>query len=378
MVAHRRPDPLARAIRQHRRAIAARNGRRFGAAAQAARRAQALYAAAEGPRHPDVAHALVELGQVEEARERPREARRCYRRALVLLAGDRRSLDPEVGRLRVRAGTLFAGVERALGRFAEADRAYRQGFADASRWLDARDPDLAGLLNNWGMLRKYQGRFTEAIRLYGRALRIARANRDREALATLYHNLGGVEHARGRFAAGVPHARRSVKLREEIHGRAGVAVAADVAALGALLDGVGQLDEAADLFERALVVFREKLGRRSSEVALTLSGLADVRHKQGQVILAERLYRRSLPMLEAKLGRSHPDVALTVHNLAHARREAGDLRAADSLYSRALRTFERALGSRHPHTRACRAARETVRRALARSRTPRRRHKGIS
>jgi tetratricopeptide (TPR) repeat protein len=374
LVAQTPRDRLARAVRHHQRAIEARAARRYGEAARSARLARDLYAAVEGPRHPDVAHALFELGQVEEARERLVEARVCYERALGLLggAGRRGKLDPEVGRLRVAVGILFAGVERALGRLTAADRAYQRTYADAQRWLGKRDPDRAGLLNNWGMLRKYQGRFAEGILLYQRALRIARANRDREALATLYHNLGGMEHARGRFAAGVPHARRSVVLRTAIHGPGSVVVAADVAALAALLDGVGRLEEAASLYRRALAVFEKQLGPRSSEVALTLSGLADLRQKQDRGPVAERLYRRSLVILERVLGRDHPDVGLTVHNLAHARRQAGDLEGAGRLYSRALRSFERALGRRHPHTLASRAGREQVRRMLAQTRRRRR------
>jgi tetratricopeptide (TPR) repeat protein len=367
--AHRRPDRLSRAIQLHQGAIAARTERRLGEAKRAASAAQALYVIAQGPRHPDVAHVLVELGQIEEARERLPEARRCYERALVILKNPRaRSIDPEVGRLRVQAGILFASAERALGRFGAADRAYQRAFADARRWLDARDSYRGTLLNGWGMLRKYQGRFNDAINLYQRALRIARANRDREGLATLYHNLGGVEHARGRFAAGVPHARRSVAIRLAIRGRDDAVVAADVAALAALLEGVGQLEEAVSLYQRALAVFGKTLGPRSSEVALTLSGLADVRQKQGQARTAERLYRRALPTLEATLGRDHPDVALSLHNLAHVRCELGNLRAAEALYGRALRIFQRTLGARHPHTRATRAAYQAVRRARPRRR----------
>jgi tetratricopeptide (TPR) repeat protein len=387
-VAQPRQDALARAIHHHRLAISGHAARRLLPAARAARQAATLYAAAEGPRHPDVANALVELGQIEEARERLRHARRAYQRALRILAatGNRPPTDRELGQLRVRARILLAGTERALGRFVEADRGYRRAFADARGCLAAHDPDRAGLLNNWGMLRKYQGRFAEAIRLYQRALRIVRANRDREALANLYHNLGGIEHARGRFAAGVPHARRSVALRQSTRGRNHPLVAADLAALAALLDGAERRDEAATVYQRALAIFRRRLGPHSSEMALALAGLADLRQKQGQLATAERLYRRSLAILESILGSDHPDVALTLHNLAHLLRAGGDLKGAQPLYARALRTFERALGPRHPHTRACRAGyrkllteRTRVRRAHASGPTPpRRRRDGIS
>jgi len=216
-------------------------------------------------------------------------------------------------------------------------------------------------------LRKSQGRFADAIRLYRRALKIVAPSGDDEALATLHHNLGGIEHARGRFAAGEPHARRSVALRERALGPHHVEVAADVAALAALVDGAGRLDEAAALYQRALVVFSQKLGPRSLEAGLTLAGLADVQQKQGSPAPAERLYLRSLAILERVLGGRHPDVALTLNNLAHLRRETGDLARAEPLYLRALRIFERSLGRRHPHTRHCRATYQGVRKARARS-----------
>jgi hypothetical protein len=37
-------------------------------------------------------------------------------------------------------------------------------------------------------------------------------------VATLYHNLGGLEHARGRYARGEPFACRSVAIREKALG----------------------------------------------------------------------------------------------------------------------------------------------------------------
>ncbi len=57
---------------------------------------------------------------------------------------------------------------------------------------------------------------------------------------TLFHNLGGLEHARGRFAQGEPHARRSVEFRERLRGAAIRTPRRTLAALAALLDGQGR------------------------------------------------------------------------------------------------------------------------------------------
>ena len=68
-------DPLTLAIAAHEKAIALRAATRLSEAEVACRRALACYVEAEGARHPDVANALVELGQILEARDRPRPAR---------------------------------------------------------------------------------------------------------------------------------------------------------------------------------------------------------------------------------------------------------------------------------------------------------------
>jgi tetratricopeptide (TPR) repeat protein len=353
-------DPLAPAIAAHERAIALRAETRLGEAEAACRRAIAGYTKVEGARHPDVANALVELGQILEALDRPQEARRCQARALAILAAHTRGvrardLDPDVARLRLRARVFLAGVDRTLGAYAAADRGFRAALAEATRVFGPRDPDVASVLNNMGVLRKAQGRYGEAARLYRRALPLLRARRDRLALATLYHNLGGIEHARGRYAAGEPHARRSVALREAALGPGHVAVAADVAALAAIVEGRGRLAEAARLYDRALRVFRRKLGEESTEVALNLSSLATLRQQQGRSAEAGRLFARALPLQEQLYGRGHPEVGMTVHNLAYHERAGGRLARSASLYGRALRIFERTLGRAHPHTRLCAA-----------------------
>ncbi len=351
-------DPLTLAIASHERAIALRGATRLAAAEAACRRALAGYTRAEGAAHPDVANALVELGQILEARDRLRSARRCHARALAILTAHERGtragdVDPDVARLRVRARVFVAGLDRALGAYGAADRNFAAAMRETTRAFGPRDADVASILNNLGVLRKSQGRYAEAVRCYRRALPLLRALGDRAALATLYHNLGGIEHARGRYAAGEPHARRSVALREKELGPNHVAVAADVAALAALVEGRGRLDEAAKLYQRALRVFRRKLGEASTEVALNLSSLATLRQQQGRSAEAGRLFARALPLQERLYGRAHPEVAMTLHNLAYHERAEGRLGRSASLYARALRIFRRALGLRHPHTRLC-------------------------
>jgi tetratricopeptide (TPR) repeat protein len=346
-------DPLTLAIAAHEKAIALREVTKLAEAERQCRRALALYTRAEGASHPDVANALVELGQILESRDQLRAARQCHARALAIL--DRVMRGPDVDtdfvRLRVRARVFLANIDRGLGAYAAADRAFQAALREVTKSFGPDDLDVAGILNNLGVLRKYQGRYTEAARFYRRALPLLEAGADRGALATLFHNMGGIEHARQRYAAAEPFARRSVELREAELGPDHVAVAADVAALAAIVEGRGRLDEAAELYERALAVFTRKLGPASAEVALNLASLAVLRQQQGRRAESAKLYARALELQQRVFGRGHPEVALTLNNLAMLARDEDDLPRAASLYTRALATFRRVLGAKHPHTR---------------------------
>lgn len=328
---------------------------RFALAERACRRALRGYEASEGRRHPDVANALVELAVILEARDRPGEAAVCQRRALAILRPilERPIRDLDLLRLALQARIGLAGLDRARGALAAADRGYASALGEARRRLPPRDPLIASLLNNLGVLRKAQGRYPEALAFYRRALPLV-ARGDREARATLQHNLGGIEHARGRYAQAEPYARRSVALRTASRGPDHPAVAADLAALAAIVEARGGFDEAAALYKRALAVFRRKLGDSSLEVGLGLASLAALEQQRGRLIRARPLYARSLAILEPHLGKDHPDVAMTVNNLAVLERDDGRLAAARAGFRRALRSFQRMLGTRHPHTRLAR------------------------
>ena len=355
-------DPLIPAIRAHERAIALRGDGRYAEAERACRAAIAGYRAVEGPRHADVANALVELGLLLEARDGLREAARCQRRALAILALDR-SRDPDIARLIIRARTALAGIERTLGNYAAADRAYRTALVEIRRHFGPRDRYLAGVFNDLGVLRKAQGRYDDAYAFYQRALPLIPRG-DRHALATLAHNLGGIEHARGNYARAEPHARRSVKLRTGLVGASHPAVAADVAALAAIVEARGRLPEAAKLYRRALSVFGRVLGPRSLEVGLNLACLAAVEQRREAPRRARELYRRALVIQERVLGRHHADVAMTVNNLAVLERDQGNLERSAALFRRALGSFVKTLGARHPHAVLARSNRRAIEREL--------------
>jgi tetratricopeptide (TPR) repeat protein len=365
---------IEEACLRHEEARAALEHGDMRAARRAARRALTLFLRHDGPRSPDAANTLLVLSRVAAAETDGIEATALARRALGMLRAT--GGDPDLERLRVKALLALAAGLRQGARWAEAERHLRRALRLCEAAFGRHDLDLAAVLNELGMVGKYRAHFADASRCYRRALRIVeRHHGDSDSLASLHHNLGGLEHARGRFAAAEPHARRSVVLRERARGKDHPDVAQDVAALAAVLDGRGKRAEAETLYRRALATFERTLGPRHFEVAFNQGNLAALLQARGELDDAEVLYRSALELKTELLGPRHPGLALTLHNLGVLRLERGDRAGARSLVQRALTLARKALGARHPHLVAFRATLARTRAAASvtpveRGRTP--------
>lgn len=239
---------------------------------------------------------------------------------------------------------------REAARYLQARSVLSSALAMAERDFGSDSMELAGVLNQIGMLGKYAGWFDEAEFAYRRALRIVAWSCSPLA-ADLYHNVGGLAHARRNFAVGEPFARHAVAIRKRLYGSEHPDTAADMAALAALIDGQGRYVEAEPLYRYALTVFERH--ERYSDIAAATNNLAVLCHVTGRADEAEELYLRCLLLNEKMLGKDHPAVASSINNLAVFRRSQGKLSEAAELYSRAFRIFKNTLHPTHPKLVAC-------------------------
>jgi len=213
----------------------------------------------------------------------------------------------------------------------------------------------AAALNALGLMYKDQARYDEARALYGRALSLleSEAGPNQDDIATIYHNLGGIEHASGDYAAGEPFARRGLAIRLSLPGADPHAVAADQVALAAILDGLRRYEESERLYLAALEVFEREADTR--EIAVTLNDLGAQYAERGRLEQATDLLERAAALKKQALGPRHPDTAVTLNNLALAWRRREDFGRASALYAEATGIFEESLGEDHPKTGTCRA-----------------------
>jgi tetratricopeptide (TPR) repeat protein len=127
-----------------------------------------------------------------------------------------------------------------------------------------------------------------------------------------------------------------------------VAVAKDVAALAALVQEQHRLEEAEQLYQRAIAILEDTFEPVHYELAVNYNNLAAVYASRGNPQQAEQLYRRALDIKIHLLGPGHPDVAVSLHNLATLAVGQGDNDRAHKLFERAVGILETSLGAAHP------------------------------
>jgi tetratricopeptide (TPR) repeat protein len=260
--------------------------------------------------------------------------------------------------VRLRLFQKNAAEKLARGQFAIAETYLRC----ALRLLNNTPVPTSDHLNVWnelGMVCKYRGKYRQAEKYYRLSLRHATACFTDEAelanaLASIYHNLGGLQHSRRRFCLGEHYARKSLRLRQKSGVSDGAAIASDMVALAAILDGLRKFRESEKLYHRAFRIYRRVYGQRHAEIAVLLNNLAALYQLTNRPRLAEKKYLAALDMKRQVLAPTHPDVGVTMNNLAMLYQSQGNRDKALHWFQKALALLTVSLGPGHPSTKSVR------------------------
>ena len=301
------------ALESHARAQELQVAGRHAEALERIGQAAAYFAETEGPHSPDLANILDDSAESLLALCQYEEAERAARQAHEIIDQVRDLLDHETrGALSPRALSVWGTTLRELGKYDEASVPLLEAIEEAERCFGPIAPEVAGHLNNYGVLCKYWGKFDEGEQHYLRALKLLEDLYGVESLetATLYHNLGGLEHSRGDYDKGEPLARKAYEIRRASLGDKHEAAIADAVAWGGLLDGQARYSESIPIYQHALTHYEQLFGPDHFEVAATLNNLGMALASQGRAML-----ERSLAIKMKLFGADHPEVRLTAANL---------------------------------------------------------------
>ncbi len=324
----------------------------------------------EGPESADAANLLNDLAEIESERQNFQSALALAERAQTIedvLGG--RFTGENAARIRSKTLELLGLTRCKLGDYGRAEDDLKRSVAIAAAQFGEASEQAAEAENNLAVLYKYWGRFEEGLQLYARALRSTIALHGEESLSSgaVYHNIGGILHAQGDFAAAEKPARRAWEISRRLLGDDDPHTMLDAAAYAGILDGLNRVEESEPIYRQALAIFETVFGPEHYETASILHNLAAVLAARGHLEQAEEHYRRALAIKEKLLGADSPDVALTRNNLGRLLDGAGRPGEAVPLLERAVAVLEKQLTPGHPHLALARENLEQALRSLAAS-----------
>jgi tetratricopeptide (TPR) repeat protein len=324
--------------------------------------------ATQGAHSADAANILNDLAELELGLRDLQAARACVLRARAIedaLVDEFRGAD--AARIRSKTLSVSGEISRRSGDYAAAQRELLGAIEVVENEFGERSEELAEVRNNLGVLYKYWGRFDDGLALYRQALATFVETHGEESLpvAGVYHNIGGILHARGDFAAAEQPAREAWRISRCHFGDDDVRTIADAVAYAAVLDGLERYALSEGIYRRGLAVFERTYGVRHPETAAVLHNLAAVVAARGDPENAIALYRRALAVKAECALADSGEIALTCNNLGKLLMETGRTEEAVVLLRRAVTELQDRLTDGHPHLEASRRNLEAALKARA-------------
>ena len=245
-------------------------------------------------------------------------------------------------------GSLFADQ----GKYTEAEKIYRRALDGSEKVSGPGHTSTLNTVNNLGVLYQKQGKLVEAEKMYQRALEGNEKVSGPGHISTLntVNNLGVLYRNQGKLVEAEEMYRRALEGQEKVLGPDHISTLSIVNNLGELCRNQGKLVEAEKIYQRALEGKEKALGPDHISTLNTVNNLGLLYADQGKLVEAEKIYQRALEGKEKALGPDHISTLSTVHNLGTLYAGQGKLVEAEKMYQRALDGKVKVLGPGHPST----------------------------
>ena len=284
--------------------------------------AQAEVIARKGERRGDLAAVSNNLGILDSAENRMKEARKHYEDALTILrdlvSTNPDAYRPELARTLIMLGTL----DNTEGRMVDARKHHEEGLAIwrdlARKNPDAYTPDFASALANLGNLYSDENLTEEAVKAYEQAVtfegELARKNPDayRPGLASMLATLGDLYRNANRMVDARKALDAALKIHRDLVSKNPDAyrpyLARTLTNLGAL-DGVeNRMVDARKALEEARAIQRDLVLKNPDaclpDLAVTLTNLGTLDNTEGHMVDARKDYEEAIAIYLKFVGRS--------------------------------------------------------------------------
>jgi serine/threonine protein kinase len=237
------------------------------------------------------------------------------------------------------AGPLegLAVLQYSRGNYVAAEAALRRVSRIAVNRLGYSNSYTLGTLNNLAGVLSAQGKYGEALALHqqvlaGRTKVLGPSHKD-----TIFalSNVGADLVEIGDLGRAEPILREVLERRQRL-GAAPEDVAAALNNLGAVLQREDRIEEAAQMYRRALQLYIGVYGHDHTTVSTLLSNLGTIATDRGELAEAEKLQREALAINRRLHNGKHVGLVVALNNLANGLREREKYTEAESLIEQAM------------------------------------------
>ena len=159
--------------------------------------------------------------------------------------------------------------------------------------------------------------------------------------------IAGVYASLGQFDQAAELYQRALALQRPLYGEESLQVAATLNELAYIYQRQGRYRAAEKPMREAYEIRRRLLGEQSGEVLPSLNDLGLLLYYLGEYPEANRLLREAARRVEAGEGRDSEAAAVTKNNLALSLHETGHYEEAEALYLETLRVYRKLFGQEH-------------------------------
>ncbi len=152
----------------------------------------------------------------------------------------------------------------------------------------------ANALNNMGYVYKEQGNIPKALELYNQSLKLREEIGDKRGIANSLNNIGRIYNNRGDIPSALDCYTKSLRIQNEIGDKQGASIS--LCNIGLIYNGQGDISKALEYYNKGLKI-QDEIGDKQG-IGISLHNIGQVYSSQGDIPKALEYYHKSLKILK--------------------------------------------------------------------------------
>jgi tetratricopeptide (TPR) repeat protein len=210
--------------------------------------------------------------------------------------------------------------------------------------------EKANIYHMLGLIKNNQGKYEEAVTIYGTALEIKERTlpANHSSLATSYISIGEVHRSMGEYSKALSSYEKALEIFQKILSANHPHLATSYNNLGTVYDDIGEYSKALSYHEQALEIYRKTLPANHPNLAASYNNIGTVYYNMGEDLKALSFYEKALEIQQKTLPTDHPGFATSYNNIGAVYCNMHEYSKALSYYEKAVEIREKILPANHP------------------------------